>query len=231
MQHVTFVNRAGPDAGQHGNNHMRTGDAMKRTLSIAAIATSAAIVITSAVAATGGSASNARSTLRLADGTDIGTVQFSERQGATQVQVALHVPAEATPVRSFHGFHVHANDDPANGAGCEADPTSASSTWFVSADGHLKQDGQLHGGHDGDMPPLLLDHNGQAEATFTVDGVDVSQLDGRVMIVHAGPDNLGNVPVGTEPNQYTANSTDALDRTNATGNAGDRIACGEITVD
>ena len=50
------------------------------------------------------------------------------------------------------------------------------------------------------------------------------------MIVHAGPDNLGNVPVGSEPNQYNPNSPDAVDRTQATGNAGDRVACGEITV-
>ena len=42
----------------------------------------------------------------------------------------------------FHGFHIHANDDPANGKGCIADPAQAPSTWFVSADGHLKAAGQ-----------------------------------------------------------------------------------------
>ena len=140
------------------------------------------------------------------------------------------MPAAATDVDSFHGFHIHANDDPANGVGCQADPAAEPSEWFVSADGHLKQDGQLHGGHDGDMAPLFLDSNGRAEATFTIDRTDVHELDGRVVIVHAGPDNLGNVPVGSEPNEYTANSPDAVDRTQATGNAGDRIACGEITV-
>jgi Cu-Zn family superoxide dismutase len=204
---------------------------MRRTLSIAVIAAGAAIIITSAVTASDGAPSSARTTLRLADGTDVGAVEFSEHGESTHVQLSLHVPADATPVRAFHGFHVHANDDPANGAGCEADAAAESSTWFVAADGHLKADGQLHGGHDGDMPPLFLDGDGRAEASFTIGVTDIAELEGRVVIVHAGPDNLGNVPVGEDPSQYTANSADALDRTQATGNAGDRIACGEITVE
>ncbi len=205
---------------------------MKRALITASIAAVAAgIITTAAVAATDDTVSNARATLRLADGTDIGSADFGEQDDAIEVQVSLHVPAAATAVDSFHGFHIHANDDPANGDGCQADPAAEPSEWFVSADGHLKQEGQLHGGHDGDMAPLLLDSNGRAEATFTIEGIDVNELDGRVVIVHAGPDNLGNVPVGSEPNQYTANSPDAVERTQATGNAGDRIACGEITVE
>ena len=110
--------------------------------------------------------------------------------------MSLQVPAAATAVSSFHGFHIHANDDPANGDGCQADPAAEPSEWFVSADGHLKQEGQLHGDHDGDMAPLFLDSNGSAEATFTIEG-SVDELDSRVVIVHAGPDNLGNVPVGS----------------------------------
>ena len=155
----------------------------------------------------------------------------ASKTDAIEVQVSLHVPPTATAVDSFHGFHIHANDDPANGDGCQADPAAEPSEWFVSADGHLKQEGQLHGSHDGDMAPLFLDSNGRAEATFSIDRIEVDELDGRVVIVHAGPDNFGNIPVGSEPNQYTANSPDAVDRTQATGNAGDRIACGEITVD
>jgi Cu/Zn superoxide dismutase len=53
------------------------------------------------------------------------------------------------------------------------------------------------------------------------------------VILHAGPDNFGNIPVGTAPNQYTPNSTDpvtgATVLTANTGNAGNRIACGVIT--
>jgi superoxide dismutase, Cu-Zn family len=203
---------------------------MKRALTIASLAAVAAGTIIAAAAAAGGdTGSNARTTLRLADGTDVGSVHFRDQDDGIQVQVSLHVPATATAIGSFHGFHIHANDDPANDDGCQGDPAAEPSTWFVSADGHLKQDGQLHGGHDGDMPPLFLDNDGRAEATFIVDRTDLDELDGRVVILHAGPDNLGNVPVGTEPDQYTANSPEALDRTQATGNAGDRIACGEIS--
>ena len=204
---------------------------MKTTLTIAGLAAVAAgVITTAAVAATDNTGSNAEATLRLADGTDIGSAEFRAQDDAVEVHVSLSVPADATAVDSFHGFHIHANDDPANGDGCQADPAAEPSEWFVSADGHLKQEGQLHGGHDGDMAPLFLDSNGHAEATFTIRGIDANGLDGRVVIVHAGPDNLGNVPVGSEPNEYSANSPDAVDRTQNTGNAGDRVACGEITV-
>lgn len=48
------------------------------------------------------------------------------------------------------------------------------------------------------------------------------------MIVHAGADNFGNVPVGGALNQYTANDVAATTATKNTGNAGDRLACGVI---
>jgi Cu/Zn superoxide dismutase len=46
--------------------------------------------------------------------------------------------------------------------------------------------------------------------------------------MHAGADNFGNVPVGAEPDEYTANGQAATDFTNATGNAVARVACGVI---
>jgi Cu/Zn superoxide dismutase len=47
-------------------------------------------------------------------------------------------------------------------------------------------------------------------------------------VLHAGADNFGNVPVGANPDQYAANHQDAVTKTQNTGNAGDRIACGVI---
>ncbi len=195
---------------------------------IAGIAASVAAVTTTAAFADGGS-SSAKATMRLADGTRIGKVRFHDHDGLTQVKVSLSVPDEATAVRAFHGFHVHANDNPANGSDCLADPAAASSTWFVSADGHLKHDGEVHADHAGDMPSIHLNSDGTADATFAIVRVDIDELAGRVVIFQTGADNFANVPVGTEPNQYTPNSQEALDRTRATGNAGDRVACGEIT--
>ena len=53
---------------------------------------------------------------------------------------------------------------------------------------------------------------------------------GRAVVLHAGPDNFGNVPVGTGADQYIAGAT-ALAKTQATGNAGDRFGCGVIRRD
>ncbi len=194
----------------------------------AAVLTSLTIATTTTMA-TDGRPSSGRTTLRLSDGTGIGDVRFRDHGSGIEVWVSLAVPPAATPVRAFHGFHIHANDNPANGSGCQADPAAAPSTWFISADGHLTDAGQRHGDHAGDLPSLHVNADGRATTTFQIDRLHVADLEGRVVVLHAGPDNLGNVPVGTAPNQYTANSPEASDRTAATGNAGDRIACGEIT--
>lgn len=198
----------------------------KGSVVLVGCASAASALITTAAFA-GSSSSSARATLRLADGTGIGDVRFQD-QGTTRVRVSLEVPPGAATVRSFHGFHIHANDNPANGSGCQADPAAPSTTWFVSADGHLRAGEEVHPHHAGDMPSLHLDHDGRATATFTIDRIDLDDLAGRVVILHAGADNFGNVPLGAESTHYTPNSSEAIDRTRATGNAGDRLACGEI---
>lgn len=175
----------------------------------------------------------ASATLLLADGTEVGTVRFGAGDDAgagavTTVEVTVDVPPEATAVGAFHGLHVHANDDESNGEGCVADPSAPAATWFTSADGHLKEGDQTHGAHVGDMPPLDVAPDRQGWASFTTSRLDVADLAGRVVVLHAGPDNFGNVPTGAGPDQYTANSPAAADTTKATGNAGDRVACGVI---
>jgi Cu/Zn superoxide dismutase len=79
----------------------------------------------------------ARTTLRDAAGHEVGRVKFVQRDGKVIVSASV---TRQTP--GFHGSHIHANDDPANGQGCIADPAQAPSTWLVSADGHLKAAGQ-----------------------------------------------------------------------------------------
>ncbi len=175
----------------------------------------------------------AKANLTLADGTAIGTVTFLNEPGEawTVVRTALKVPPAATNVRSFHGFHIHANDNPANGNDCLADPKAASSTWFVSADGHWRRSIEdSHGDHAGDMTSIYLNRDGRARLEFTIDRVIPGELFNRAVIMHAGPDNFGNVPIGALANQYTANTGDAIVATRNTGNAGDRIACGTIDI-
>ena len=168
----------------------------------------------------------ARATLRVADGTEIGQVTFEGTRNKTQVRVRLESLPENWSVDSFHGFHIHANNT--GEEGCIADPNAAPNQWFLSADGHWKADGQDHAGHHGDMPSLLVNADGSAQMQFVTGRFNPGLLVGRAVIVHAGPDNFGNVPVGTAANQYTANDPAAVTATKNTGNAGDRLACGVI---
>jgi superoxide dismutase, Cu-Zn family len=171
-------------------------------------------------------------TLRAADGTVLGRVHFFVKGDKTVVHARLNMPSSIVTSDAFHGFHVHANSDPANGEGCVADPNAASTTWFTSADGHLTdvENPTAHGAHPGDMPSLLVNADGTADLIFTTQRLEVSQLDDRVVIVHAGADNFNNVPLGAGADQYTANSPTATDKTKATGNAGDRVGCGVISI-
>ena len=177
------------------------------------------------VASTQQNATLAASTvLRDASGNFVATVLFTAVGGGTLVTVAARVPNGA----GVHGFHVHANDNPANGDGCIADPAQPANTHFVSADGHFNPGAATHGNHAGDMPPLFVAASGNTATSFITDRFTPSDVKGRAVILHALSDNLGNVPVGAAANQYTANAADATTLTANTGNAGNRIACGVI---
>lgn len=168
-----------------------------------------------------------RAQLRDPQGRTVGTVQFRIGHHDMVVDARLRPNAYVAPGQ-FHGFHVHANNDPANGTGCVADPALASSTWFVSADGHLSATGQSHGSHNGDLPSPLVLRDGTARITFTTDRIEPEALRGTAVILHAKPDNYGNVPVGGADDQYKPNTDKATDLTARTGNASDRVACGLV---
>lgn len=70
--------------------------------------------------------------------------------------------------------------------------------------------------------------DGSAWLAFSTDRIDPELLRGRAVILHAKPDNFGNVPVGTGPTEYRPNSDAATDLTQRTGNASDRVACGLV---
>ncbi|HEY0360371.1 MAG TPA: superoxide dismutase family protein [Mycobacteriales bacterium] len=168
-----------------------------------------------------------RALLRDPGGAVVGVVTFSKAGRGTRVLAAMQ-PNRYVAAGEFHGFHVHANDNPANGTGCVADPAAAPSTWFVSADGHLAGPDQTHGHHIGDMPSPLVAGDGTAILMFTTDRFTPAGVVGRAVVLHAGPDNFGNVPMGSAADQYTANSPAAVVKTQATGNSGDRVACGVV---
>jgi len=107
-----------------------------------------------------------------------------------------------------HGFHIHEFGDMSKG--CE------------SMGGHYNPDDTTHGylekGHVGDLGNITADDNGTASFSIEAKRVDLigeRSVIGRGLVVHADQDDLGRG--GDEESLKT-------------GNAGDRLACGVITL-
>lgn len=156
-----------------------------------------------------------------AAGTDVGTVTFDGTADSTSVTVDLH--DLATELSTFHGIHIHANDE----AGT-CDPTADPP--FSDVGGHYNPTDEGHGHHVGDLPPVYVLADGTASEQSVVQAMDGDDLDGRAVVLHVGSDNLANIPdryvtEGSEPGP----GPDA--KTLDTGDGGDRFACGLITVE
>jgi Cu-Zn family superoxide dismutase len=142
--------------------------------------------------------------LKDAKGTDVGTAVIKEKKGAG-VEIKLNVkglpPGE-------HALHIH------QVAKCEAPA-------FTTAGGHFNPDMKKHGlenpdgPHAGDIPNFMVTAKGTSKATLEDSRVSlgsdmhsVFSNGGTALMIHAKADDL---------------------KTDPTGNAGDRIACGLIT--
>ena len=107
-----------------------------------------------------------------------------------------------------HGFHIHRAGD-LRGAGCKG----ACDHYHIGEPAH-------HGGppgsrgprHTGDLGNISTD-DGPFSGSYMLFDVDIGDLYGRSMIVHADPDDYGR---GGQPDSHT------------TGHAGARIACAVI---
>jgi superoxide dismutase, Cu-Zn family len=174
-----------------------------------------------------GSANRPRTaTLRNASGDVVARILFaSVGGGKALVTATVNFPGLSA---GFHGMHIHANDNPANGDGCIADPAQPANTHFVAVDGHWNPTAATHGAHAGDMPSPLVLADGSAVLSFVNQINPLSDLVNRAVILHQNADNFGNIPVGAAANQYTPNSADATTLTANTGNAGNRVGCGII---
>mgnify|MGYP003407078607 FL=1 len=169
----------------------------------------------------------ARAILRDANGSVVGTLHFRPAGAGTWVSLQAH--AESGGIR---GMHIHANDNPDNGVGCVADPMQPASTHFASADAHyVSTPGTGHGHHAGDMPAVFFTEAGDAAMQFLTDRFMVHDIVNRAVILHVGPDNYGNIPVGQNPDQYKPNDAAATELTAKTGNAGARYACGVVELE
>jgi superoxide dismutase, Cu-Zn family len=153
----------------------------------------------------------ASATLVTAEGQTVGYVEFRQRRHWSRERTTV-VRAEAWGLPpGFHGFHVHA-------VGSCVPPD------FMSAGGHLNPGAATHPAHAGDLPSLLVNQNGTGRLVAETDRFTLEQLrdaDGSAVIVHANPDNYANIPTS----RY---DPDPDATTLATGDAGDRLACGRI---
>jgi Cu-Zn family superoxide dismutase len=128
-----------------------------------------------------------------------GTVDFVQK--GDKVAVTAKVTGLAP---GSHGFHIHEKGDCSSGDG-------------MSAGGHFNPAGKPHAHpsdanrHAGDMPMLVADASGSASLTVDLDvitiGSGATDIVGKAVIVHKDPDDY---------------------KTQPTGNAGARVACGVI---
>ncbi len=103
-----------------------------------------------------------------------------------------------------HGLHIHEKGDCSSGDG-------------MSAGGHFNPHGKPHGHptsaerHAGDLPALQANKQGRANIQVDIDIITLmpgpANIIGRAVVVHADPDDY---------------------KTQPTGNAGARLACGVI---
>jgi Cu-Zn family superoxide dismutase len=131
----------------------------------------------------------------------IGEADFE--QVGNKVRVVIFV--EGLKPGQEHGLHIHEKGDCSSGDG-------------MSAGGHFNPHGKPHGHpksserHAGDLPSLSANKQGRAKVQVEVDGLTVApgpaSVVGRAVIVHADPDDY---------------------KTQPTGNAGARLACGVIS--
>jgi Cu-Zn family superoxide dismutase len=131
-----------------------------------------------------------------------GTIEFKEVEGG--VEVTANVEGLTA---GDHGWHVHEKGD------CSApDAKSAGGHFNPNNHKHGAPDGAEH--HEGDFGNLTAGKDGKATKTFVMKGITLGDgadsVAGKGFIVHAKKDDFTTQP---------------------TGNAGDRVACGVITVE
>jgi superoxide dismutase, Cu-Zn family len=179
------------------------------TTALAALCLTGGLYLTGATARRPAQAQTTQNTamaqLRNAAGDAVGLVTFTQ----VATKVSIRVTVQNLPP-GFHGLHLHSI------AACEAP--------FTSAGGHFNPTGQAHPQHAGDLPVLLVNGDGTGEISVVTDRFAVADLfdtDGTAVIIHAGPDNYGNIP-------HDRYDPDPDNSTTATGDAGGRLACGAV---
>ena len=186
---------------------------MRTTTRIAVVATALALLATGLFAWNAAAQTDQTvARLRDASGNIVGVVRVTDLDAdKTRVRATVN----SLPP-GFHGFHVHAVG--------QCTPPD-----FTSAGGHFNPTGSPHPSHAGDQPVLLVNEDGTGQLAFVTDRYSVADLfdaDGSAYIVHANPDNYANIPTRYHSHTYDVFGPDP--DTLATGDAGGRLACGEV---
>lgn len=158
---------------------------MARPARILTLVAAAALLTLGPASAGGDGALHASTTLRDANGSDIGWARFTE--DATGV---LHVAVHATGLTpGLHGLHIHA--------------VGACTPTFAAAGSHHNPGGAAHGGHAGDLPNLIVNVAGIGHlettteaATLSAGPISVFDTDGSALVIHAGEDDYVTDPTG-----------------------------------
>ena len=141
--------------------------------------------------------------LKTSKGEDAGTATFQESKDGKQLSIKLSL--KNIPFGE-HAVHIHQT------ATCDAPD-------FKGAGGHFNPDSKQHGTmnpmghHNGDLPRnISIGENHMGEASFKVDYLSATEgapnsVIGHAIVVHEKADDM---------------------KTDPTGNAGNRIACGVI---
>jgi Cu-Zn family superoxide dismutase len=109
-----------------------------------------------------------------------------------------------------HGFHIHQNGD------CSSAMKDGKNVLGGAAGGHFDPENtRKHSvpwseeGHEGDLPVLVVDENGMATKPVFAPELELEDIEGRAVMIHAGGDNYSDSP-------------------KALGGGGERVACGVI---
>ncbi|MCZ0704253.1 Cu-Zn family superoxide dismutase [Natronobacillus azotifigens] len=134
----------------------------------------------------------------------IGTAVLTEEGGDVTIELSVEGLSPG-----YHGIHIHEY------GACDPPDFETAGSHYNPED---KKHGLLHpeGAHMGDLPNILVDDDGSAEAELVVRGASLTdgkysllEGDGTSIVIHEDPDDGLSQPAG---------------------DAGRRIACGKITL-
>jgi Cu-Zn family superoxide dismutase len=138
-------------------------------------------------------------------GEQIGTITFADsRHDGMIIKCDLSGLKEGE-----HGFHLHEKPscEPGMKDGKVIAAGAAGPHWDPHKTGAHK--GPFGGGHEGDLPKLLVDGDGNAVISIIAGYLTVADVKGRSIMIHEGGDNYSDSPAPL-------------------GGGGARIACGVI---